>query len=72
MDSGGSQRLQKAFTALAEQSYGRDERARWLAMARASSSLTEDPPPNIRAEVSEDEEKARLGSLQKLAHAWAL
>jgi len=72
MDSDGYQRLQRAFTALAEQSYGRDERARWLAMARASSSLAEEPPPNVRAEVSEDQEKARLASLQKLAHAWAL
>jgi hypothetical protein len=70
MDSEGYQRLQRAFTALAEQSYGRHERARWLAMARASSSLAEEPPPNVRA-VSEDQEKARLASLQKLAHAWA-
>jgi hypothetical protein len=70
MDSQEYRRLHAAFTALAEQSSTPDERVRWIALAQASSSLAEDPPPKVRAWSLEEMENARVSSLlSRLADA---
>jgi hypothetical protein len=69
VDSEKYRRLHTAFKALAEQSYGSEERARWLALALESSSLAEDPPVGLRA-WNEETQNARAGLLlNRLANA---
>jgi hypothetical protein len=63
VDSEKYLRLHAAFKTLAEQSYGSDDRARWLAMALASSRLAEDPPLNPKAWCTEETENARVALL---------
>jgi hypothetical protein len=70
MDSEEYRRLHAAFRTLAEQSYGSDERARWLAMALASSRLAEDPPLEHKPWSTEETESARAALLlNRLANA---
>jgi hypothetical protein len=65
MDSEEYRRLHTAFAALAEQSNSSDVRARWAALARASSDLAKDP---LKLPVwrGEDEENAHATSALKL------
>jgi hypothetical protein len=65
MDSEEYRRLHTAFAALAEQSNSPDVRARWIALARASSDLAKDPL-KLPVWSGEDEENAHAASALKL------
>ena len=68
MDSDEYRRLHAAFAALAEQSNIPDVRARWIALARASSDLAKDPL-KLPVWSGADEENALAASaLKLLAH----
>ena len=68
MDSDEFRRLHAAFAALAEQSNIPDVRARWIALARASSDLAKDPL-KLPVWSGADEENAHAASaLKLLAH----
>jgi rubrerythrin len=65
MDSEEYRRLYAAFAALAQQSNVPDVRARWIALARASSDLAKDPL-KLPVWSGEDEENAHAASALKL------
>jgi hypothetical protein len=65
MDSEEYRRLHAAFAALAEQSNVPDVRARWVALARASSDLAKDPL-KLPVWSGGAEENAQVASALKL------
>ena len=69
MDSEEYRRLQEAFIALAGQFDAPDVRARWVALAQASSNLAKDPL-KVRPWNQQEEESARANTVLKLARTW--